>query len=174
MEPKSLNLSLYPRWEEIERARNECDTFLRGLGIEQGALDSLCMITSELLENAVKYGDFSNEEERIPFNIHADEDNVIIETWSPIQSKGMSDKLKRLDSIIQWIRSFQSPFQAYLERLKLVAGQPLEDNESGLGLVRIAYEGEAILDFYVNEHDRLYISALRPIAQPESSYVSTN
>ncbi len=176
MKRESLNMSLEPRWEEIERARVACDQFLRGLGLEDSALDSLCMIASELLENAVKYGDFSRENEKIPFCIHADLDSVLIEAWSPLQSAGMSEKLKRLDSIIQWIRSFQSPFQAYLERLKLVAGQPLEDNESGLGLVRIAYEGEAILDFYVNENDRLYISALRPLAQTDEviAYVSTN
>jgi hypothetical protein len=71
--------------------------------------------------------------------------------------------MKRLDFIIQWIRSYQAPFQAYLERLKLVAARDLTDDESGLGLVRIAYEGEAVVDFYVDENEDLTISAVYAI-----------
>ncbi|MBI3396255.1 MAG: ATP-binding protein [Spirochaetia bacterium] len=167
MEGRSISLFLHPHWDEIERARRACAAFLEALDVSESARDSLSMITAELLENAVKYGDFSPEDNVIPFRIRATADSVIVEAWSPLRSVGISAKLKRLDSFIQWIRSFQSPFQAYLERIKLVAGQPMEDNESGLGLVRIAYEGEAILDFYINEHDCLYISALRPLARKD-------
>ncbi|XDD51648.1 ATP-binding protein [Leptospira sp. WS92.C1] len=161
-EHKLLEMKLRPIWGEIERARVECKGFLKELELTDDARDALCMITSEILENAIKYGSFINETQEFTFKIEAGKDGMLVQAWSPLPSAGIVENLRRLDSIIQWIRSFQSPFQAYLERLKLVAGQPLEDNESGLGLIRIAYEGEAILDFYVNENDILYVSALQP------------
>jgi len=161
-ERKVLQLQLRPDWGEIERAREECRTFLEGLGSNEETNDALVMIASEILENAIKYGHFASDKSEFTFKIEAGRDGMLVQAWSPIPTTGITENLKRLDSIVQWIRSFQSPFQAYLERLKLVAGQPLEDNESGLGLIRIAYEGEAILDFYVNEDNILFISALQP------------
>ncbi len=157
-----LELQLRPVWDEIERARTECRAFLQKLGSSDEIQDSVCMITSELIENAIKYGHFSSAANEFSFKIEAGPDGMLLQSKSPLPSAGIADNLKRLDSIIQWIRGFQSPFEAYLERLKLVAAQPLEDNESGLGLTRIAYEGEAILDFYIDQGDILYVSALQP------------
>jgi hypothetical protein len=71
--------------------------------------------------------------------------------------------LKKLDQTIQWIRGYQNPFQAYVERMKEVSVKALDDLESGLGLVRIAYEGKCILDFFVNEENMLAVSALLPL-----------
>lgn len=159
---KVLELKLRPVWGEIERAREECRIFLEELGSPAETRDALCMIASEILENAIKYGHFTNESQEFPFKIEEGRDGMLVEAWSPVPAIGITENLRRLDTIIQWIRSFQSPFQAYLERLRLVAGQPLDDNESGLGLIRIAYEGEAILDFYVNEDNILCVSALQP------------
>ena len=44
--------------------------------------------------------------------------------------------------------------------MKEVSRKPLADEESGLGLVRIAYEGGAILDFFVNEDGMVNISTI--------------
>jgi len=72
----------------------------------------------------------------------------------------MSDEnLRRLDETIQWIRGYQSPFEAYVEKLKEVSTGE-NQGESGLGLVRIAYEGQSILDFYVDEQNMLAMSAV--------------
>jgi len=157
-----LELKLQPVWGEIERAREECRTFVQKLGSNEDTTDAVCMITSEILENAIKYGDYSRGNQEITYKLESGRDGMLVQSWSPVPQGIMPENLKRLDTIIQWIRGFQSPFQAYLERLKIVAGQPLDDNESGLGLVRIAYEGEAILDFFINHDDIMYVSALLP------------
>jgi hypothetical protein len=47
--------------------------------------------------------------------------------------------------------------------LKEVAKKPIHDHESGLGLVRIAYEGKSILDFFVAEDNALNVSAITGI-----------
>ena len=84
---------------------------------------------------------------------------VIVEVTNPIDDKAFKN-LKQLDKTIQWIRGFQNPLEAYTERLKEVSKKPLDDENSGLGLVRIAYEGKAILDFFVSENNLLNVSAL--------------
>jgi hypothetical protein len=62
--------------------------------------------------------------------------------------------------MIQWIRGFQDPFEAYVERMKIVSAQPYSNGESGLGLTRIAYEGRSVIDFYVDEGNVLAVSAV--------------
>ena len=65
-----------------------------------------------------------------------------------------------MDKTIQWIRGYQDPFEAYIERIKEVSKKPLHDMESGIGLVRIAYEGNALLDFFVAENNMLNVSVV--------------
>ena len=85
---------------------------------------------------------------------------LIVEVRSPLAEES-DDQLDRLDEMIQWIRGFQDPHQAYLERLKEVSEEDLEHEESGLGLVRIAYEGQATLDFYIDDTQSVAVSAVR-------------
>jgi len=68
--------------------------------------------------------------------------------------------LSELDRTIQWVRGFQAPFEAYIARMKAISREPLDNVKSGLGLVRITYEGQAILDFYLDENDTLSVSAV--------------
>ncbi len=157
---RSLNLTVRPEWDQIARVRERCNSFFKSFHFKEDLRDALCMVASELLENAVKYGDFQNPDQNIEISIEVDDDKVTLEVKSPLDFSGEEENMRRLDSFVQWIRGYQSPFQAYLERLRLVAAQPLDSDESGLGLVRIAYEGEAILDFYVTEEDCICISAI--------------
>jgi hypothetical protein len=65
--------------------------------------------------------------------------------------------------MVQWIRGHQNPFEAYMTRLQEVSGQALDHPESGLGLVRIAYEGQALRDFFVDDQNILAVSAVHPL-----------
>jgi len=87
---------------------------------------------------------------------------VTIEVNNPVDESTSHD-LRRLDRTIQWIRGYQDSFEAYIERMKEISKKPLKDEESGLGLVRIAYEGKAILDFFVRDDNMLNVSAVTRI-----------
>ena len=116
------------------------------------------MILSELAENSIKYGDFHGSDAEIMVSLDIGKDFITIEVNNPVDPDS-GIHLQRLDKMIQWIRGYQDSFQAYIERLKEIARKPLEDEESGLGLARIAYEGKAILDFFVMD-DNLNVSAI--------------
>jgi len=157
-----LKLTVKPEWDEIEEARNKAAKFFQSLGVVADSVHSLTMVMSELIENGVKYGNFTAGPDRVEVDIRREEDLITMEVINPVNLNDQDARthMKRLDKTIQWIRGYQDPFEAYVEKLKEVARRPLNDEESGLGLVRIAYEGKAILDFFVDEDGSLNVSAV--------------
>jgi hypothetical protein len=154
----SLEMHLKPEWDEIENVRNEANVFLSSFGCGDDALHAISMVSSELVENAVKYGHYEEPGVQIHYSLEVDGGAIVVEVKSPL-GKTSDENLRRLDETIQWIRGYQSPFEAYVEKLKEVSTGE-NQGESGLGLVRIAYEGQSILDFYVDEQNMLAMSAV--------------
>lgn len=145
-------------WNEIEKTRMECRSFLEKQKLSDNIIDAVSMVVSELLENSLKYGAFSKAE-TVHCTITVGDDEITVEVKSPVDRKN-DQYFRKLDQTIQWIRGYQNPFEAYIEKLKEASLKSFEDRESGLGLVRIAYEGQSILDFYVNEKNIIAISAV--------------
>ena len=156
---KSIEFSIKPEWGEIEKVRNESLYFLQSHGLSDDAVHSLSMIISELIENGIKYGDFRMGENKVGVSIQLEHNNVTIEVSNPVDQLALKN-LNRLDKRIQWIRGYQDPFEAYIKRIKEVSKKPLDDEESGIGLVRIAYEGKALLDFFVGDNSILNVSVV--------------
>ena len=160
----SVTINPKPDWDEIDLVREQAESFLVAQGIDTDSQHAVTMIACELAENAVKYGHFTSDDARIDVTLSCDDQEITVEVRSPLK-QGDEDHLDRLDEMIQWIRGYQDPFQAYLERLKEVSGQDLDHEESGLGLVRIAYEGQSTLDFYINDDMVVAVSAVRARGQ---------
>lgn len=154
-----IKLKVVPEWDNIENIRNESAEFFHSHKLTDEAIYSLSMIISELIENGIKYGNFMMEENVLTVVINIKNDTITIEVLNPIDDKSF-ENLAKLDKAIQWIRGFQDPFEAYIERLKKVSKKPLRDRASGIGLVRIAYEGNALLDCVVSENNILNVSAI--------------
>jgi hypothetical protein len=157
VQPTALDLRIEPEWDAIKAAWDPCRAMLSRAGVEDDEGYQLSMAAQELLENAVKYGAF-RDGERIVLEIRAAGEDVTVEVKSRV---ALDDAhLRRFDQMIQWIRGFQDPFEAYVERMKIVSAQPYAHGESGLGLTRIAYEGRCIIDFYVDDESTLAVSAV--------------
>lgn len=153
----NLELRVPPDWSAVQGAWEPCRNMLARAGLGDDEAYQLAMVAQELLENAVKYGAF-RENETVPFAVRIGPHDVTIEVKNRV---GVDDAyLRRFDQAIQWIRGFQDPFEAYVERLKFVSARPYSPGESGLGLTRIAYEGRCAIDFYVDEASVLAVSAV--------------
>ncbi|HEX9400673.1 MAG TPA: hypothetical protein VF912_11235 [Anaeromyxobacter sp.] len=153
----ALDLRVPPEWDAVKAAWAPCRAMLAGTGLDEDEAYQLAMVAQELLENAVKYGAFRRGE-AIALGVRVAPQDVTIEVRSRV---GVDDAhLRRFDQVIQWIRGFQDPFEAYVERLKLVSARPYAHGESGLGLTRIAYEGRCAIDFFVDEGSILAVSAV--------------
>ena len=165
----ALDLRIAPEWEAVKAVWDACHSMLGGTGLTPDESYQLSMVAQELLENAVKYGAFGDGE-RIRLGLRVAPEDVTVEVKSRV---GVDDvNLRRFDQMIQWIRGFQDPFEAYVERLKVVAAQPYAQGESGLGLTRIAYEGRCALDFYVDDENVLAVSAVYR-REPEAAWAMT-
>jgi hypothetical protein len=118
---------------------------------------ALTMSVTELLENAVKYGAWTQHPgEGILLTLEVEDRAVSVEVHSPVTED--PDLLRQLDETIEWIRRSGDPFNAYVTRLRrnTLAGAP---PESGLGLARIAYEARCKLDFFVTSENHLALEA---------------
>jgi len=153
-----ITKKLKPIWDEIEHAREICSSNLIKEKYNVDVIDAIIMISSELLENAIKYGNYEDGRNEIFYKVYTN-DKIIVEVQCPIKNEN-NEHFKKLDRTIQWIRGHQDPFEAYIEKLKSVSSKPIGDNESGLGLFRIAYEGEAVLDFYIDDSSYISVSAV--------------
>jgi hypothetical protein len=159
----TLQLSLRPVWDEIDALGGRCTDFFKAEGLDADAQNALAMVACELAENATKYGHFQTDKEAVKVSLEVQPAHVTVTAINPV-TPAEADSLAVLDHTIQWIRGFQDPFQAYLERLRDVSSQSLDSVESRLGLVRIAYEGQSTLDFYVGADGMLVVSATFPLA----------
>ncbi len=150
---------IVPEWDEIDLAREKTQHFLNARGFNSDVIDAVAMVTGELIENAIKYGTYDSTNQDLSYSVETGDTAIIIEVKNPI-SPEFDENLDKLDKMIQWIRGFQNPFEAYIERLKEVSIRSFTDGESGLGLTRIAYEGQSIVDFYATGDDIISVSAV--------------
>ncbi len=155
----SFIVNIRPAWQEIETVRNRSLRFFQANNFPEPTIDSVVMVIGELLENAIKYGSFMDKDSTITLLVSLAGGQVSIDVIHPVDNLTMSH-LTKLDRTIQWIRGYHDPFEAYTERLKEVAEKAFTDPTSELGLVRIAYEGNSIVDFFVNERSMLDVSAV--------------
>ncbi len=157
-----LDRRILPNWDTIQAEWDGCLAFFGQAGMTSDQAHVLAMATHELLENAVKYGEFAADQV-IDLRLEASVREITIEVRSPTHADGRG--LKTLDDTIQWIRGFQNPFEAYVEKLKQVAARTYNTEFSGLGLVRIAYEAQCVIDFYVDDADHVALSAVYRLPQ---------
>src|SRR5687767_10732283 len=116
----SISIRIKPDWDEVETVRAKSAEFLRQHGLASEVIDALSMVTCELTENAVKYGYYvPGGVEDIQVSVDLESDSVTVEVKSPVRSRD-EEGLLRLDQMIQWIRGYQDPFEAYLMRLQEV------------------------------------------------------
>ncbi|WP_248360705.1 ATP-binding protein [Anaeromyxobacter oryzae] len=157
MDTNALELTLPPDWAAVKAVWEPCRSMLEEAGLGPDEAYAISMVAQELLENAVKYGAFGPGE-AVRIRVRVERDDVTVEVASRL---GVDDAhLRVFDRTVQWIRSFQDPFEAYVERLKQVSSEPYAHGKSGLGLTRIAYEGRCVLDFYVDSGNTLAVSAV--------------
>lgn len=154
----ALHMTLPPEWDAIRTAWDPCDRHLEANGLTRDEAYGLCMVVQELLENAVKYGRFEGGRPPVELLLDVGPREVTVEVKNPVGVD--SDHLREFDRAVQWIRGFQDPFEAYVERLKLVSAQAWGTGKGGLGLTRVAYEGRCVVDFYVDASNTLAVSAV--------------
>ena len=125
-------------WTWIQRVRQDVANLLTDRSVV--FRDAVVMTASELAENVVKYGEpLENNEGFLGIAIGAD--------LVRIQSKNGLSSPERAEALGQHIARIAAadPEALYVQRLQQMIEDP--SNSSGLGLLRIAFEGQFRLSF---------------------------
>ena len=158
-----LDLQVKSEWPEVGRVNETVGAFLESCHLAPDAVAQYTMVVCELVENGIKYGYFASDSAVVRVLVKVARGTVSVQVINPVGESSQA-YLAELDRTIQWVRGFQAPFEAYIARMKAISREPIDIDKSGLGLVRITYEGRAVLDFFLDENDTLSVSAVSDIA----------
>ena len=139
----SIDLPVRSEWANVDLLRTSVQNCFTAIFSDIEGCHSLAMVTGELLENAIKYGDWSGKESSFRLKVWGQDRRAHIAVENPVRPDdgGAHEVL----NILRWIRAFPSANEAYRARLLQIAQGPSMGGTSKLGLVRIAYEGDCDL-----------------------------
>ena len=155
----TLKLNLKPIWRDINKAGEKSVCFLRSHGFSDDTVQIQINILNGLIKNGIKYANFTPSANEISVRLQIDNCNYTIEVTNPVDET-CRNRLKELDKTIQFIRGYQDPYEAYSIKMAEIAAHRSDAAANDLGLVKIACEGGAILDFFVSEDNFLNLSAV--------------
>ena len=163
-----LELPIGPEWQNVDLLRLAILNCLAAVFGDQDLSESVGIVTSELLENAIKYGDWSKKRgvRFLTLSVRGSGNEVRVEVVSPVATG--SPHLPNIDATLAWIKRFPSAREAYIARMQMIAESSEKTGESKMGLVRIAYEGPCRIDAKV-EGETLHVHASIPTVGREES-----
>jgi hypothetical protein len=158
-----LELPIPPNWQSIELLHRTIASCTEALLHDQRLCQTLAMVASELIENAVKYGDWSRVGgASIVISPRAEPGGEVIDIEVTNLIAGEAG-YKAVHDTLAWIASFPSSREAYVARIKHLS-EEIEPEQSRLGLVRVAYEGGCEIIATLASADVLRVTATIPCA----------
>ncbi len=156
--PIVYKYDITPVWDIARQIRTKVESILKGES--KGLQDACKMVTSELLENAIKYGSSvdARDNRGIQFEIYVGNELISIKVINRIIDPSDFECFR--EHIVK-IKTSKNPEQLYIQQLSALLENP-KLNQSLLGLYRIAFEGEFKID-YVFEDNILTVIAERNI-----------
>jgi hypothetical protein len=156
----SLELNVKPTDHDIEKMRQRTGSFMKSHGVSDGGVHSQFRIIRELIKIGIKYGNFLYADIKLTVNVQVDKNTITVEIHTPINESNF-ERFKELDKIIQLIRGYHDPFEAFMIKQKKASRNSPQGDSSALELSKLAYEEKVILDFFISEDNILQISAIR-------------
>jgi hypothetical protein len=156
-----LELPIGPEWQNVDLLRLAILNCLAAVFGDQDLSESVGIVTSELLENAIKYGDWTRGERPcLTLSVHGSFDEVKVDVASPISPS--SEHYENVKRMIDWIQRFPSARDAYIARMQAIAETEEAAGISRMGLVRIAYEGPCAIEATLDAPEVLHVRASIP------------
>lgn len=146
----SIDLPVRNEWRNIDLLRTSVQNCFTAVFSDLDGCNTVSIVTGELLENAMKYGHWTDSDEPGTFRLRVEgtDDATIVSVENPVAPD--KNALRELETTLEWINKHDSPEEAYRARLIEIASAESEPGESKLGLVRVAYEGNCRLDAKVD------------------------
>jgi len=154
----SITTSISPSHDAIAALYHQIGNSIRDMSNDRDFASALSRGAAELLDNAVRHGYHEDHKKNsVHLSLKTNEKHATIEVRNKIRPEDEAN-LDKLDDIIQKIRGYSSPLEAFRESVKEAKNSNTGD--TCLGLVRLAYETGADLDFYMSADDEIAVSAV--------------
>ena len=140
-----LDVALPPRWESVALGRANVMSAIAP--DDEAFTQYVGMVVTELLENAVRYGAWSEPAIAIRLRLRARGDTMTIIVTSPSSPQRTDVLLQTLASI----RRHATARDAYEARVRELAEDGVPSGVSRLGLVRMMAEGPCELDAEIED-----------------------
>ena len=136
----SIDLTVRNEWRNIDLLRTSVQNCFIAVFADLDGCHAIAMVTGELLENALKYGDWtSGDRAMFRLRVHGRDGNIEVSVQNPLKTN--DPHAHALMSSLEWLGSFPKPDAAYRARMLQIAQEEGDGTPSRLGLVRIAAEG---------------------------------
>lgn len=155
----SIDMTVRNEWRNVDLLRTSVQNCFTAVFADVDGCHAIAMVTGELLENALKYGDWVSGD-RAMFRLRVNgraHDIVEVSVQNPLKDNDTNGS--NLLAAIEEINSYPRPEQAYRARMLQIA-QSEEDSPSRLGLVRVAFEGNCKLAATIEDGTVTVIASL--------------
>jgi hypothetical protein len=141
----SIDMTVRNEWRNVDLLRTSVQNCFTAVFADVDGCHAIAMVTGELLENALKYGDWvSGDRAMFRLRVHGRANQVVeVSVQNPLKDEAHASTLLKA---VEWINGFQKPEQAYRARMLQIAQNDEDTQPSRLGLVRIAFEGNCRLE----------------------------
>ena len=142
----SIDMTVRNEWRNVDLLRTSVQNCFTAVFADVDGCHAIAMVTGELLENALKYGDWaSGDRAMFRLRVQGKSHSVVeVSVQNPLRASDVN--AVNLFKAIEEINSFPKPEQAYRARMLQIAQNEEDTSPSRLGLVRIAFEGNCKLD----------------------------
>jgi hypothetical protein len=156
----SIDMTVRNEWRNVDLLRTSVQNCFTAVFANVDGCHTIAMITGELLENALKYGDWSNSDTAVfRLRVHSSDSNIVtVSVQNPLASDDPNSRA--LHEAIEWINGHPTPDAAYKARLMQIAQSDDDEMPSRLGLVRIAFEGNCKLHAQVTSGTAIVTATL--------------
>jgi len=86
----SIDLPVRNEWKNVDLLRTSVQNCFIAVFSDVDGCHSLAMVTGELVENAVKYGDWSGDERCFRLRVHGEERHAYVAVENPIRDGDQS------------------------------------------------------------------------------------
>lgn len=155
----SIDLTVRNEWRNIDLLRTSVQNCFIAVFADLDGCHAIAMVTGELLENALKYGDWTNAD-RAMFRLRVEgkDPNIQVSVQNPLEHDDAH--ATTLMKQLEWLASFPTPDAAYRARMLQIAQDESEEGSpSRLGLARIAFEGNCRIAAKI-ENNTVTVTAL--------------
>ena len=140
-----LELSVAPVWSRVTNVRESVVHGASAIGVADDMAYTLGLVASELVENAIKYGQF-RDGGPVQLGVRMDACVARVVVTNPLDPS--SDHPTRLRAALARVTSAASARDAYVSRVSELLDEPGASAahsalESGLGILRVAHEAES-------------------------------